>query len=423
MPRTLAQWLDYQASLSTKPIQLGLERVADVWRALAAPMPAPRVITVAGTNGKGSSVAFLESMLTAAAYRTGSYTSPHLLHYNERVRIDSKPVSDEMLCDAFERIERARVDTHLTYFEFGTLAALWCMAKSGLDVAILEVGLGGRLDAVNIVDADVGLISAIGLDHTDWLGDDIEQIGAEKAGIARRDRPLVYAARAMPDAIAKVSEKVGARLYRLGHDYDYQRDPEGWRWQFGKNRRSGLPLPGMRGTIQLQNAAGALAALQLLDGVTVDQMAVRKGLLKARVAGRFDVRQRTARWILDVAHNPQAAKVLMQQLQDLYVPGTRHAVVGMLGDKAIGEVLRMLSPHVDQWHLLDLSDQPRGAGAQDLLQQLPSEARERAQLTHSVDECLSGLDRATQAQDQVLVFGSFLTVGAAMAWLESAEPI
>ena len=423
MSRTLSQWLDYQATVSTRSIQLGLERVATVWEALGAPLPAPLVITVAGTNGKGSTVAFLESMLSAAGYRSGSYTSPHLARYNERVRIDTQPVSEDQLCDAFERIERARADTPLTYFEFGTLAAFCCMADAGLDVAILEVGLGGRLDAVNIVDPDVGLITGIGIDHTDWLGSDIEQIGAEKAGIARQDRPLVFAAGEMPDSIAEVADKVGAHLYRLGHDYDYQVDSDGWQWYFGASRRAGLPLPGMRGAIQLQNAAGALAALHLLEGLSVDQAAVREGLLRARVPGRFEVHQRKARWILDVAHNPQAAGVLAQQLKDLYVPGTRHAVVGMLGDKAIGEVFDILSPYVDQWHLLDLSDQSRGESAQGLLRHLPPEARSGCRLADSVDDCMYELDSSTGPEDEVLVFGSFVTVGLAIAWLQSAKPI
>lgn len=423
MSRTLAQWLDYQSRQHPKAIALGLDRVTSVWNALGAPPPAGRVITVAGTNGKGSSVAFLEHILRAAGYRVGSYTSPHLLDYNERIRIDGRPVSDADLCDAFERIEAARVGVELTYFEYGTLAALWCMQSKGLDVAILEVGLGGRLDAVNIIDADVALITGIGLDHTDWLGDDLESIGAEKAGIARAGAPLVYAAPEMPDSISTVAVEVGAPLYRLGKDYRYEVDPQGWQWRFGNERRTGLPLPGMRGPVQRQNAAGALAALHLLPGLSVNQAAVREGLLRARVGGRFEVHQRAARWILDVAHNPQAARVLAQQLATLPVPGVRHAVVGMLADKAIAEVLQLLAPHVDQWHLLDLSQQPRGAGSDELYRALPAEARAGAQRCGAAEECFSQLDDLAGGQDQVLVFGSFLTVAQAMAWMRRTKPI
>jgi len=421
--RTLSEWLDYQSNLNTRAIELGLDRVAAVWHALGAPAPAPRVITVAGTNGKGSSVAFLEAILGAAGYRTGCYTSPHLLRYNERIRIDGRAIDDASLCAAFERVEQARGDVPLTYFEFGTLAALCCMAQAILEVAILEVGLGGRLDAVNIIDPDVGLITGIALDHTDWLGSDLESIGAEKAGIARAGVPLVFSAPEMPDSIAQVAATVGAPLYRLRRDFDYRVLAQGWQWQFGETARAALPLPSIRGRVQLQNAAGVLAALHLLDGIVVDQGAVRAGLLRARVRGRFEVQQRAARWILDVAHNPEAAGVLAGQLAELPVTGTRHAVVGMLGDKALAEVLGTLDPLIDHWHLLDLSDQARGATAGQLLEALPTGARDRAQMCTPVDRCLAKLDHDTGPNDQVVVFGSFLTVAAVMAWMEAAEPI
>ena len=423
IPRSLVEWLDYQSQLHPKNIELGLERVAGVWQALGAPAPAARIVTVAGTNGKGSSVAFLDAMLRAAGYRTGCYTSPHLLRYNERIRIDGREIDDASLCEAFERVEQARGDTSLTYFEFGTLAALWCMAQQPLDVAILEVGLGGRLDAVNILDADVALITGIGLDHTDWLGGDLESIGLEKAGIARAGRPLVFASREMPDSIAQVAQSTGARLYRLARDYGYQAGDSGWQWRVGDLLRSGLPLPGMRGVVQLQNAAGALMVLHLLSDLHVDQRAIREGLLQARVAGRFEVHQRRCRWVLDVAHNPQAAEVLAGQLADIYVPGTRHVVVGMLADKAIEEVLATVSPCADRWHLLDLSDEPRGATADRLLSALPPAVRDRATIHESMRTCLDYLDGLVGESDQVLVFGSFITVGRAMSWLSEAKPI
>jgi dihydrofolate synthase/folylpolyglutamate synthase len=423
MPRSLAQWLDYQSRLHPKDIELGLDRVREVWRSMGAPAPGARVVTVSGTNGKGSSIAFLEQVLRAAGYRTGCYTSPHLLRYNERIRIDGDAVSDEMLCDAFEQIELARGDIPLTYFEYGTLAAIQCIARAGVNVAILEVGLGGRLDAVNIIDADVGLITGIALDHTDWLGDDLEQIGYEKAGIARAGRPLICAARQVPGRILDHARRIGARPVRLGFDYDYEVGQAGWSWRFGDAASVALPLPRMRGAFQLQNAAGALAALHCLPETPLGRQPIREGLLRARVAGRFDIRQRRCRWILDVAHNPQAAGALAAQLADLPVSGTRHAVVGMLGDKALTEVLALMDARVDRWHLLDLSAEPRGASAVELRNALPRGAAVRAHAWPSMRACLDWLDRETDAQDQVLVFGSFVTVGQAMAWLETAEPV
>jgi len=421
--RTLSEWLDYQSHLHAKAIELGLDRVAEVWRQLGAPAPAPRVVTVAGTNGKGSSVAFLEAILRAAGYRVGCYTSPHLLHYNERIRIEGASIEAPALCAAFERVEQARGDVPLTYFEYGTLAAFCCLQQASLDVAILEVGLGGRLDAVNIIDPDIGLITGISLDHTDWLGNDLERIGAEKAGIARAGVPLVFSAPEMPDSIARVAAAVGAPLYRLGRDFDYRVLAQGWQWRFGETVRAALPVPAMRGTVQLQNAAGVLAALHLLDRVVVDQGAIRAGLLQARVRGRFEVHQRKARWILDVAHNPEAVAVLAGQLAEMPVPGTRHAVVGMLQDKALAEALAGIDPLIDQWHLLDLSDQARGASAAQLLDALPVCAGERAAICTSAGRCLSELDHGAGPNDQVVVFGSFLTVAAVMAWMEPAEPI
>lgn len=419
--RTLAEWLEYQSRLHPREIELGLERIRTVWKALGAPRPAPRVISVAGTNGKGSTVAFLEAMLEAAGYRTGCYTSPHLLRYNERIRIAGTPVGDELLCDAFERIETARSEVPLTYFEFGTLAAFLCLAGAGLDVAILEVGLGGRLDAVNLLDADVAVITGIALDHTEWLGENLERIGREKAGIARAGRPLVYAAPRMPDSIAEAAQEKGASLRRLGRDYAYRRTAGGWEWRMGARLRSGLPLPAMRGEAQLRNAAGALAALALLPDVSVSQAAVRSGLLAARVPGRFEVRQRGCPWVLDVAHNPEAAAVLAAQLAERPLQGRRHAVVGMLADKAIGEVLATLAPRVDRWHLLDLSATPRGASAEMLREALPPAARGAADCWADLGQGLAALVPTLGPEDEVLVFGSFVTVGQAMQWMGDGD--
>ena len=416
--RTLEQWLDWQSALNPKSIELGLERVAQVWQVLGSPYPAQKVISVAGTNGKGSSVALLEGILRAAGYRVGCYTSPHLVRYNERIRIDGRNAEDRSICEAFEQIEQARGDTKLTYFEFGTLAALLLFSQSQLDVALLEVGLGGRLDAVNIVDADVALITGIGLDHTDWLGETLEQIGREKAGIMRAGRPAVFAAPEMPDSVASVAEEVGARLIRVGHDYGYHASRDGWDWQGVSSRRTALPLPGMRGAIQLQNAAAALTVLDCLQPMLpIDQKAVRTGLLEARIAGRFEVHQRTCRWVLDVGHNPQAVAHLAAQVGDVFVKGKVHAVVGMLRDKAIAEVFAEIAPRIDCWHLLDLSGEHRGASAVELREALADVEPATAEEWNDVNACFSSLDRRLQEDDLVVVFGSFVTVGKALAWL------
>ena len=418
--RNLAEWLDWQSGLNPKSIDLGLERVGRVWQALGAPPPAAQVISVAGTNGKGSSVALLEAILLNAGYRVGCFTSPHLQRYNERIRIDGREASDAQICEAFERIEQARGEIPLTYFEFGTLAALLLFSDQALDVAVLEVGLGGRLDAVNLIDADVALITAIGLDHMDWLGDSLEAIGREKAGIMRAGRPAVFGAPQMPQSIAEVAGELGAQLLRAGEDFSYRKSGQGWEWLGRAGRRNGLPLPGMRGDIQLQNAAAALQVLECLqDALPVDQRAVRAGLLSARVAGRFEVHQRRCRWVLDVAHNPQAATELLKQLGDLFVPGRVHAVVGMLRDKALEDVLTLFADKVEQWHLLDLSAEHRGASAVELQDALPDEHAQQAELCESVPACLQKLDADTSGDDLVLVFGSFLTVAAVQGWMQS----
>ena len=417
--RTLAEWLDWQSSLNPKSIDLGLERVRQVWDALDAPAPAANVISVAGTNGKGSSVALLEAMLRQAGYRVGVYTSPHLLRYNERIRIDGQDADDESICAAFERIEAVRGDIQLTYFEYGTLAALLLFSEASLDAAVLEVGLGGRLDAVNIIDADVALITGIALDHMDWLGDTLEKIGAEKAGIMRAGRPAVFAAPQMPHSVQAVADELGAELIRAGRDFSYQGSASSWDWTGRASRRAALPLPSMRGSIQLQNAAAVLQVLECLGGpLPVDQQAVRAGLIEAKVRGRFEIHQRNCRWILDVAHNPQAAELLSAQLADLFVPGKVHAVVGMLRDKAIAEVLAALAPRIDQWHLLDLSAEHRGAAAVELLDQLPAAERAQAECCSDTDACLRHVHEASCEDDLVLVFGSFLTVAAAMQWMD-----
>jgi len=418
--KTLAAWLDWQAGLNPKGIELGLERVRTVWNRLGAPPPGTVVITVAGTNGKGSSVAFAEAILQSAGYRTGCYTSPHLIRYNERIRIDRTPVEDAVICGAFERVDQARGDVLLTYFEFGTLAALLIFAEADLDAVVLEVGLGGRLDAVNLVDADVALITSIGLDHQAWLGHDRESIGAEKAGIMRPDRPCIYAGGDIPQSIREHARQTGAQLLVAGEDYQVRRREQGWDLASGRLTRRALPLPGMRGRIQIDNAAGVLVALDCVSPrLPIDQAAVRAGLLSARLAGRFEVRPGRPTWVLDVAHNPQAAAVLSDMLGDLFIGGRRLAVCGMLEDKDAAGVAAALAGRFDAWHLVDLSGMPRGQSAAGLAERIrPVLDGVPIEIGSAVDQTLAAIAAQAAADDLVVVFGSFLTVGAALAWLD-----
>jgi dihydrofolate synthase/folylpolyglutamate synthase len=406
----LDDWLDWQSRLHPKEIELGLERVSAVWRRLHPQPLGCKVITVAGTNGKGSCVAFLEAMLRTASYRVGCYTSPHLVRYNERVLIDGEPVSDRQLCEAFERIDQARGDTLLTYFEFGTLAALDLFAVAGLDVAVLEVGLGGRLDAVNIIDADVALITTVDIDHTDWLGQTRELIGREKAGIMRPGRPVVFAAGDMPDSIREYAGTLGARLLRAGLDYDWRRQDQGWEWLHGEHPRHSLPLPTMM-------------VLELLrDALPLDQRAVRVGLQEAQLPGRFQVLGRDPQVILDVAHNAQAARALAGNLGDMFCHGRTLAVFSMLADKEIEQVVEIMAPRIDEWYLFAIEAE-RAAPLARLEQVLDEQGIEasRRRSFGDVGAAFSAARAAAGEGDRIVVFGSFYAVGDAAKLVDSKE--
>ena len=420
---SLAAWLDWQASLNPRKIELGLDRVRQVWHALGPPPVKPLVFTVAGTNGKGSSVAFIEAMLQAAGYRTGCYTSPHLLRYNERIRVDLMPVDDRTIVDAFARIDKARGDLPLTYFEFGTLAALSIFTACELDAIVLEVGLGGRLDAVNLIDADVALITGIALDHQDWLGNDVEQIGAEKAGVMRADRPVVFSGAEMPASIGRRAEEIGALLQVAGQDYRIERRAESWDLLVGVRTRRALPVPGMRGRIQVDNAAGAIMALACAaERLPIDQAAIRAGLLAARVPGRFEVRPGSPTWVLDVAHNPQAATGLSDMLGDMFTPGRRIAVCGMLDDKDAAGIARALARRFDTWYIVDLSAHSRGVDAETLARRIrPELAGSVVEVKKDMQTLLPTLPAEVGEDGQIVVFGSFHMVGAAMAWLDDID--
>jgi dihydrofolate synthase/folylpolyglutamate synthase len=408
--KALGDWLRHIEQQHPQAIALGLERAAQVRSRMNLRFNFP-FITVGGTNGKGSTCAMLESILRAAGYRTGLYTSPHLLRYNERVRIAGVEAGDEALAESFGAVEQARGDVPLTYFEFGTLAAFELFSREGLDVAILEVGLGGRLDAVNLVDADCAVLTSIGIDHVEYLGSRREDIGREKAGIFRSGRPAVVAE---PDPPATVFE-VEAKFLLIGRDFGFAAESHQWSYWGPGGRRAGLAHPALRGRLQLRNAAAALCALDALHAtIPVAMQEVRRGLAQVELPGRFQVLPGPPQVILDVAHNPQAARALAANLADSgYAPQTI-AVCGMLRDKDIGAVVRELAPRVARWHVATLPG-PRGARASDIARHIDGNVQEydTPAQAFAAARSIAGQD------DKIVVFGSFLTVAEVMAWLKN----
>jgi len=409
--QTLQEWLSWQETLHPSEIELGLARIQQVLARLQPRTPAFRLITVGGTNGKGSSVAMLEAIYRAAGYRVGSYTSPHLLRYNERIRLDGEEVSDEALIEAFERVDQARGEISLTYFEFGTLAAIDLFYRAPLDLVVLEVGMGGRLDAVNILDADVALVTNVDLDHTAWLGKDREAIGYEKAGIYRGGRPAIFNDTEVPQSLREHAQAIGAKLLLLGRDYEYQIQDHQWRFRQGELQRTALPFPVLRGGFQVKNAAGVLAAVEALQReLPVNPAQIRQGLHSAQVAGRMQVLRGPCEQVLDVAHNPHAAAVLAATLSQRPVVGQTHAVVAMLADKDMRSVLQNLCREVDHWLLAPLTV-PRGADAQTLATALKAACGEvEAEQFDSVAAAYRAALGRVGAEDRLLVFGSFHTV-------------
>ena len=415
MPKTLAEWLTYLESLHPKTIALGLERVARVKQRLNLQPDFP-IIVVGGTNGKGSVCAMLESMLHAAGYRAGCYTSPHLLHYNERVRIAKQQVSDAELCASFAGIEQARSDIPLTYFEFGTLAAMQCFIEHQVDVAILEVGLGGRLDAVNVFDGDCAVIASVDIDHTDYLGDTREAIAHEKAGIMRSGKIAICADADVPQAIRARAQQIGAELWCIGDEFGFRQHQGQWDYFSKAGSRNALPYPALRGAFQLNNASAALAALDALrDRLPVSMEAVRRGLGETQLAGRFQFVPGKPALILDVAHNPHAARSLAQNLAGLPPCPHTWAVFAMLKDKDMAGVIAALDPHIDTWLVAGI-DAPRGATSAELEQVLQqSMVRGEIKPCTSIADALRFACEAAGENDRIIAFGSFYTVAEAMA--------
>lgn len=411
---SLADWLARLEQLHPSSIELGLDRVRRVKEALGIAPTFP-LIVVGGTNGKGSACAFLEAILVAAGYKTGLYTSPHLLRYNERVRIVGAEASDADLVAAFEKIDAARGDTSLTYFEFGTLGAMLQFIEADVDVAILEVGLGGRLDAVNVFDADAAIVTSVDLDHMDYLGDTRELIGFEKAGIYRADRPAICADPAPPASLLAHARHIGADLRCVDRDFSAQREGDQWIFRGRETCWSALPLPAMAGAYQLRNAAGALAALEAVrDRLPVGEAAIRQGLAVARVPGRFQRIASAPEVILDVAHNPEAARALAATLHEQPAAGRTLAVVGMLADKDAAGVFAALSSEIDAWWTCT----PESSRAQDAtaLAAILRVHVNRAPISvqPDVNTALAEARGEAREGDRILVFGSFYTVAAVL---------
>jgi dihydrofolate synthase/folylpolyglutamate synthase len=415
-PTNLEQWLDHCERLHPKSIDMTLQRVASVRERMGLRFDVP-VVTVAGTNGKGSSCAMLESIARQAGYRTGLYIKPHLLHFEERCRINGHSVTPEALLPHFAAVEAARGGIGLTYFEFTTLAIMRALSLAELDLVILEVGLGGRLDAVNAVDGDCALITSIDLDHMDYLGPDRESIGFEKAGILRPGKPAVISDPVPPASVLRHGKAIGADLWLVGRDFSHSGDRQQWSWSGRGRRHNALAYPALRGANQLLNASGVLAVFEALrERLPVSAQAVRSGLATVELAGRFQIVPGKPALVLDVAHNPQAAATLAFNLDQMgFFPHT-HAVFGAMRDKDIAGIVARLAPLVDRWYLCDLP-LPRAAKAEDLARAVKAHAP-RPGVEPSCHEspalALRAALAAADPADRIVVFGSFLCVGGVL---------
>ncbi|WP_070963520.1 bifunctional tetrahydrofolate synthase/dihydrofolate synthase [Vibrio sonorensis] len=408
----LAMWLDYLTNIHTSAIDLGLERVQAVAQKAQLIKPAPTVITVAGTNGKGSTCALMEAILLDAGYSVGVYSSPHLIRYNERVRINGKELSDEKHSQAFDFIENARGDISLSFFEYGTLAALRLFQTENVQVVLLEVGLGGRLDATNVVDHDVSVITSLAIDHVDWLGDDINVIGYEKAGIYRSDKPAICGQPKAPASVAAHADDIGAHLHQVGIQFDYKvTENQRWSWRSGTFALDDLPLP----SLPLANAATALMALGCSE-LDISDVNIVKGLESASLAGRMQVIGHGPTVVLDVAHNPHSAEYLKDEIKTRYGNQRVHVVIAMLHDKDIKSTIDALSGVGDVWYPASLTGE-RAAKASELTAYLPDYQAEFDNPVAAFDAAMTNADK----DDVILVVGSFHTVGEVLSHCEKGE--
>ncbi|QBQ55468.1 bifunctional tetrahydrofolate synthase/dihydrofolate synthase [Nitrosococcus wardiae] len=410
----LPDWLAWQESAHWPRIDPGLIRASTVLRRMALHQPSFPVVTVAGTNGKGSTVAMLEAILLAAGYRVGSYTSPHLLRYNERIKVQGEAVEDETICQSFARIDTARQEVSLTYFEFGTLAAIDIFHQRELDIVLLEVGLGGRLDAVNALDADVAAITTVDMDHVHLLGHNREAIGFEKAGIFRPRRPAVCGDLDPPASVSAHARRLSTPLYQIGRDFHYQMSDGKWLWQSNGSHYADLPCPSLKGVYQHQNAATALMVLKLLgERLPVSEAAIRGGLHAVCLPGRFQCLQGPVERIFDVAHNPQGARWLAHSLAQRASDGRTYGVIGMLADKDVAGVVGSLEDALDVWFVGGLEGE-RGLSGKALAEQMGNVTPFAIHIHQTVAEAYQAALAVAQPGDRVLVLGSFHTVEAVM---------
>ncbi|MCW8922909.1 MAG: bifunctional tetrahydrofolate synthase/dihydrofolate synthase [Gammaproteobacteria bacterium] len=424
---SLDAWLDWQATLNPAEIVFGLDRIADVLQRMGLDnqFKCP-LITVAGTNGKGSVVSMLESMASAAGLNVCCYTSPHIIAYNERIKVNGKNIDDDSLCQSFQRIDQARADVPLTYFEFGTLAAIDVFMRAEPDLVIMEIGLGGRLDAVNVMEPDVSVITSVAIDHTDWLGDNREAIAREKAGIMRSNRPTICGELDAPASLLEIAQQNQVEFYQLGQQFTVGSSANGWTLQSPFAVIQNLPEPALKGEFQKANAATAILALQALQadmGITHNH--ISQGLLNVHLSGRFEKLHDQPLVIVDVAHNPHAVKSLVAELQTQVIEGSTRIVIAMLADKPVDEVVALLSPITDYWYSAGLESEARGLSAQvmsdriaavlnknELLAQSPADVKLRAELT--VKSAIEAALREADSSDRIVVLGSFHTVAAAI---------
>jgi dihydrofolate synthase/folylpolyglutamate synthase len=425
VPWSLEQWLAYQSQVHPRAIDLGLDRLRQVQSRLGWRQPNLPVITVAGTNGKGSVSAYCASIMKAAGYRVGTFTSPHLRDYRERIRIHDALVGAEELVSAFERIEAARGDVALTFFEFNTLAALLVFEAARLDAWVLEIGMGGRLDAANVVDPDVAVVVSIGFDHQEYLGSTLDAIAREKAGIFRHGRPAVLGSRDMPAVVEELARGIGAPLKRLGAEYSYAHEGPAWRYLGTRWNLARLPAPALMGDAQYANAATAIAALEeIAERLPVPAAAVAQGLKEVRLAARFQVivpaQPAAPTWILDVAHNPAAARVLARNLRDAPSGGRTLAVCGILADKDASGVAAELRDCIDAWWCVSTVGE-RGRSGAALAQTVASQVAAPVMVADSPEAGCAAAHAAAGPADRIVVFGSFHTVGPALDWLEAHD--
>lgn len=415
----LDKWLQWQESLHFTAIELGLERCRRVANNMGLLKPAYTVISVAGTNGKGSSITLLDNILRNAGYRIGRYTSPHLLRYNERICINGVEIEDAELCEAFDRIDHARGNISLTYFEFGTLAALDLFRQHQVELAIFEVGLGGRLDAINVLDADVALISSIDLDHQQWLGNTRESIGREKAGILRNKAPAICSDPNPPQSLLDCAHALGTPLYVAGRDYTFIGNGDVWSYKSDGFELNDLPRPMQYCDFQLQNASGVLMLLEKIkNDYPVTEKNIKRGLTDFRLNGRMQIIPGAIQKILDVAHNRQSARVLVDNLKLIPCLGGTHLLVGMLKDKDHIKIFKLLDEVADSWHIVTLSED-RGCDARILIEALQNlGTRARVYSYTCVSDALDYMHSNSMPGDRILITGSFLTVGAALKYFK-----